>query len=420
MYARRFLLLPLAAALVAGLLTAADWTRFRGPNGTGIVADKDVPVKWTEKEVLWKTPLPGTGHSSPIVVKGKVFVLTATSTERMLVCLDAGSGKKLWAKTAAGRDARKHTKSSFASATPCSDGERIYCVFWDGRRVALYAYDFAGELKWKRDLGAFTSQHGPGFSPVFHDGKVFVNNDQDGSAVLQAFHAKDGKPAWEVKRPAFRACYSTPFLHEQGPAGTELIVTSTAGISAYNPADGAEVWKFTWSFTGMALRTVGSSVAADGMVIACSGDGSGARSMIAVKIGSKGDITRGNPVWEKDTPRGTPYVPCVLAHQGHLYTINDDGTAICYETKTGNEMWRKKLMDGNVSSSPLLIDGKVYAVAENGDVHVFPATPEGCKPLAKNRLGELVYSTPAVVGGRLYVRGGKHLFCIGKPGSATR
>jgi outer membrane protein assembly factor BamB len=414
MHLRRCLLLLLAATLAAGLLPAADWTRFRGPNGTGIADDKGVPIKWTDKEVLWKTPLEGTGHSSPIVVKGKVYVLTATRTERLLVCLDGVSGKKLWSKAAAGRVAHTHAKSSLASATPCSDGERVYCVFWDGKRVGLFAYDLEGEQVWKRDLGAFTSQHGPGFSPIVHDGKVFVNNDQDGSAVLQAFHAKDGKPAWEVKRPAFRACYSTPFIHEQGPAGPELVVTSTAGVSAYNPADGTEVWKFTWSFTGMALRTVGSSLVADGMAIAYSGDGSGLRNMIGIKLGGKGDITKGNPVWEKDTARNTPYVPCVIAYQGHLYAMNDDGAAICYETKSGAEKWRKKLIAEEVSSSPVLIDGKVYVAAVNGDVLVFPATPEGCTPLARNRLGELVRATPAVANGRLYVRGGKHLFCIGK------
>jgi outer membrane protein assembly factor BamB len=405
-------LFPLAGVLCVVLLTGADWPRFRGPNGTGIASDKDIPVKWTEKNILWKTALPGSGHSSPIVVKGKVFLEAATKTERLLVCIDAQSGKKVWAKSVPGQVGATHPRSSLASATPCSDGERIYGVFWDGKHVWLHAYDFAGKHLWKTDLGEFTSQHGPGFSPIVYDGKVIVNNDQDGSAVLQAFHAKDGKPAWEVKRPAFRACYSTPFIHEQGASGTELIVTSTAGISGYNPADGTEVWKYTWSFTGMALRTVGSSVVADGLVIAAAGDGSGARGMIAVKLGGKGDVTRTNLVWEKD--RATPYVPSVLAYQGHLYTIHDKfGVATCYETKTGKVVWEHRL-DLPIMSSPVLVDGKVYAAGEKGDVVVFAATPAGCKVLARNRLGELVYSTPAVANGRMYIRGAKHLFCIGK------
>jgi outer membrane protein assembly factor BamB len=411
-------LFALAGVLCVVLLTGADWPRFRGPNGTGISSDRDIPVKWTAKNTLWKSALPGSGHSSPIVVKGKVFLEAAMKTERLLVCIDAKSGKKVWAKSVPGQVGVTHPRSSLASATPCSDGERIYGVFWDGKHVWLHAYDFAGKHLWKTDLGEFTSQHGPGFSPIVYDGKVIVNNDQDGSAVLQAFHAKDGKPAWEVKRPAFRACYSTPFIHEQGASGPELIVTSTAGISGYNPADGTEVWKYTWSFTGMALRTVGSSVVADGLVIAAAGDGSGARGMIAVKLGGKGDVTRTNLVWVKD--RATPYVPSVLAYQGHLYTIHDKfGVATCYETKTGKVVWEHRL-DLPIMSSPVLVDGKVYAAGEKGDVVVFAATPAGCKVLARNRLGELVYSTPAVVNGRMYIRGAKHLFCIGKTSGESK
>src|SRR5262249_26880471 len=150
---------------------------------------------------------------------------------------------------------------------------------------------------WNQDLGRFTSQHGPGFSPMVHAGKVIVNNDQDGSAVLQAFHAVGGKPAWEVKRTAFRACYSTPFIHERGAKGTELIVTSTAGVTGYNPGDGSEIWNFTWTHPIKPLRTVGSSVAAEGLVVAAAGDGDGSRGMIAVKLGGTGDVSKTALVW---------------------------------------------------------------------------------------------------------------------------
>jgi outer membrane protein assembly factor BamB len=410
----------LCVALLAALLTGADWARFRGPNGEGVSADKNVPVKWSPQNVLWKTPLTGRGHSSPIVVKGRVFLLGATDKDRLLACFDAGTGKELWARAAPGGRGRTHPKSSLASSTPCSDGEHVFCVFWDGKNVGLYAYDFAGKLAWHKDLGPFKSQHGPGFSPVVYDGKVFVNNDQDGSSALYAFAAKDGKSLWEVSRPAFRACYSTPFLYKKGSAGPELVVTSTAGVSGYNPADGSEVWKFNWGFTGMPLRTVASSVAADGVVVACAGDGSGARGMIAVKLGGKGDVTRTHLAWEKDRPRASPYVPCVVAHEGCLYAVTDQGDAVCYEAKGGKEVWRRPRATGPVSSSPVLIDGKVYAFDEKGVATVFAASPAGYKLLARNPLDELVYATPAVANGRLYVRGGKHLFCIGRPGRDAR
>src|SRR5262245_13780394 len=218
----RLVLIPVA---LCALLRPADWAPFRGPNGSGHAPDKDVPVKWTDDNFVFKTPLPGDGHSPPIVCKGKVFLLSATNKQRMISCFDATSGKEVWTKKVPGDVAKKHLKSSFASATPCSDGERVYCVFWDGSNVGLYAYDFDGKLAWERDLGKFTSQHGPGFSPIVHNGLVIVNNDQDGASNLQAFFAASGKPAWDVKRPPFRACYSTPFILD-GKDGPELVVGS--------------------------------------------------------------------------------------------------------------------------------------------------------------------------------------------------
>src|SRR5262245_53664789 len=248
--------LLLGCALAAG----ANWPRFRGPNGTGVADDKDVPVQWAAQDVLWKAPLAGGGPSSPIVWGNRVFVQAATPSQRMLVCLDADKGKVVWTKKVAGKRGKTHPRSSLASSTPCTDGERVYTVFWDGSGLALVAYDFAGKLVWEKDLGPFKSQHGPGLSPVVYDGKVFVNNDQDGSAVLLAFDAKTGKPACQAKPPAYRACYSTPFLYEPPGADPQLIVTSTTRLSGYDPKTGDEIWKFTWSHPGMPLRTVASAI----------------------------------------------------------------------------------------------------------------------------------------------------------------
>lgn len=410
---RRLLLASLTLLVVGSLLPAADWNRFRGPNGTGVSTDKGVPVQWTDRDVVFKTRLPGSSHSSPIVVGDRVFVLSASERERLVVCLDAASGTQLWSRTVPGRVGRTHRKSSLASSTPCADGERVYCVFWDGSRVGLFAYDFTGKLAWSRDLGPFTSQHGPGLSPVLVEGKVIVNNDQDGKATLQAFDARTGKPAWEVARPAFRTCYSTPFVHEHG-AGKELIVASTAGFTGHDPADGKVRWKFTWTFAGKALRTVASPVAGDGLVFASAGDGDGSRAMIGVKLGGQGDVSGTHLAWELSG--NTPYVPCALVVGGHLYTVTDDGFALCREASSGKQVWRQRL-SGPVAASPVLIDGKVYVIGERGDVTVFAASPEGFKPLAKNRVGEAVVATPAVANNRLYIRGEAHLFCIGRPDS---
>src|SRR5262249_27077389 len=153
-------------------------------------------------------------------------------------------------------------------------------------------------LKWRRDLGSFKSQHGPGHSPMVYDGKVIVADDQDGAAALFAFDAKTGNPAWKAERKAFRACYSTPLVLESACAKPQLLGASTAGITGYDPQNGSEIWSYTWSFAKKPLRTVGSPIVCDGVVLAQSGDGDGSRHMIAVRLGGKGDVTKTNLAWE--------------------------------------------------------------------------------------------------------------------------
>src|SRR5262245_160372 len=236
------LLLALGAGLLPRPVSAGNWPRFRGPNGTWVATEKDSPVTWTKKNCLWKADLPGAGNSSMAVWGKRLFLQSATDKDRLLLCLDVASGKELWRRSMAGDTARKHPKNSFASSTPAADGKRVYVTVWDGSKTFLSVYDFKGKLAWRRDLGAFKSQHGPGASPIVFQDKVILPNDQDGSSVLIALEAGTGKPAWQAKRRAFRACYSTPFLLEPESARPEMIVVSTAGITSYNPHNGEEYW----------------------------------------------------------------------------------------------------------------------------------------------------------------------------------
>jgi outer membrane protein assembly factor BamB len=408
---RLFVVLGTLLALTGPAL-AANWDRFRGPNGTGVSDDRNVPVRWTERDVLWKTALPGVGHSSPVIWGDRIFLQSAASdgSARWLLCLDAKAGKLLWQKKAAGRGARTHKRNTLASSTPATDGTRVYAVFWDGSNLHLSAFDFKGNEEWSRDLGKFRSQHGAGLSPIVHDGRVFLNNDQDGSAVLQAFDASTGRDLWQAPRQAHRTCYSTPLIRDKD-GKSELIVASTAGITSYDPSSGKENWAYHWkNFNRMPLRTVASPIVADGLVVATSGDGAGDRHAIAVRLGGKGDVTSTHLAWEDR--RAFPYVPTLLARGEYVFSVNDQGFAGCYRAKNGKPVWRERL-SGLVSSSPILVDGKVYIVDERGDVYVFPAAAK-FELLAKNSLGERVFSTPAVANGRLYIRGAEHLFCIGK------
>jgi outer membrane protein assembly factor BamB len=405
---------------VCGSVGAGDWPRFRGPNGTGIANDQDVPVKWTDQNVLWKTPLPGIGHSSPIVWKGRIFLQSASeeSGERWLLCLDASRGEILWKTRSPGERAKKHPLNSFASSTPATDGERVYAAFWDGKAIHLGAYDFKdGKPHWEKDLGGFRSQHGFGHSPMLIDGKVILANDQDGSAQLLAFDARSGEKVWQVERTPYRSCYSTPFVRLRPDGDKELIVASTAGITGYNPADGKANWWYTWKFARMPLRTVSSPIIAGNLVIATSGDGNGDRDIIAVKLGTKGDVTAENLAWENRKNYPLPYVPCMLSHGDYVFGVHDKGIASCHLARNGEEVWAKRL-DSGFTASPVLVDGKIYAVSQNGAVYVFEASAE-FKLSAVNKLDEAVSSTPAVADNCLFIRGEKHLFRIGKPAAKS-
>jgi outer membrane protein assembly factor BamB len=407
----RRLALPLIL-LAAGSFAAAgsDWPRFRGPNGTGASPDKDVPLKWSAADgVLWKTPLPGSGNSSPIVSGGRIFLQSSSPAERSLVCLDAGTGKVLWTRSLPGQRARMHPKNTLASGTPASDGERVYVASWDGKDLILVAYSIAGDLVWRRDLGAFTSQHGAAHSPVVEGGRVFLADDQDGSAVVLAYDAASGRPLWRTERKAFRACYSTPFVRPTG-SGMELVVASTAGVTAYDPESGAVNWNCDWTFPKKPLRTVASPVAGAGLIFANAGDGDGSRDMIAVQPGSKGDGSAGKVVWQES--KSFPYVPSLIADGNYLFSVTDNGIAACHQAQTGKRIWSERL-GGPVSASPVLVGDRIYAAGEDGQIYVFAAAGT-YKLLAKNSLDEPVMATPAVADGRLYIRGKDNLFCVGK------
>ena len=411
---RLWLGLLIAGAVTISAAAAADnWPRFRGPNGAGTATAQDIPVKWDdEHNVLWKVELPGVGNASPIVWGNRLFTQAASrdGLERMLLCIDVKDGKVLWSRNFPGAKAKTHPKNTLASGTPATDGERVYAAFWDGVNVFLIACDFKGKLIWRHDLGKFNSQHGAGASPIVYGDKVFYLDDQDGTASILALDARSGKPAWSTPRGAYRACYSSPFVVRRGGAAPELIVASTGGITGYDPDHGRPTWHWNWTFEGMALRTTGSPIYAHGMVFACSGDGAGPRHMVALRLEGTGNETRPVLAWENK--KAFPYVPTLLAYDRYLYFVNDKGVAGCYVARTGKEVWSERL-SGTVASSPILIDNKIYAATEDGDVYVFAAAPQ-FHLLAKNTLGERIVATPAVADNRLFIRGEDHLFCIGK------
>jgi outer membrane protein assembly factor BamB len=412
----RRLLLPACVVLLVSLSLspAADWPRFRGPNGTGTAAG---PLPTIDaRSAVWKAAIPGRGVSSPIVVGGKVFLQSASTdgSKRMLLCLSAADGQVLWTKEMPGKPSKTHAKNSLASGTPACDGERVYCVSWDGDALTLLAYDVAGKELWSQPLGGFTSQHGPGMSPAVYNGLVFVNVDEDGNtgghAVLSAFDAKTGEKKWAVARKPYRASYSTPFLLERPGRPAELVLGTTTAITGYEPATGRVLWSYPieWPAGQMPLRVVGSPIYAAGLIVCYCGDGGGSRYMIAIDP----DGQQPTKVW--DVAKGpTPYVPCLLTKGDLLFWIADNGIACCAEVKTGKRLWEERVSSKDVTASPALVGDDILVIAEGGQVYVLKADRE-FDLVRKADVGEGVMASPAVADGRVYVRGASHLFCFGK------
>lgn len=408
---RRLLLFVLTLSLPLPL-ASADWPRFRGVNGKG-VADGPVPLDLADaKNLLWKVPIPGKGVSSPIVVGGKIYLQTASTDgkTRSMVCLDAATGKPVWAKDVPGTTAHTHAKNSLASSTPACDGEMVYGVFWDGSVVGLRAFDLAGEQKWEASFGGYVSQHGPGFSPVVHNGLVYVNVDDDKHAELLAFDTKTGDKKWTAARKSHRASYTPPFILERPGKPAELVLGTTTAITAYEPATGKVVWNYpvVWEKGDMPLRVIGQPVYAAGLVVMACGDGGGSRYAVAI------DPKGGTPakVWEHK--KDIPYVPCMLVKDDLLFWITDKpGMACCADAKTGKLVWNERLFAKDVTSSPVMVGDKILMIAENGDVVVVKAS-KTFEEVHRANLGEAVLASPAIADGKLYVRGASHLFCFGK------
>ena len=421
MTSRRRLALAFFAVVclfLCGDLFAGTWEAFRGPGSKGIAEHQNLPVKFGPgADLLWKAAVPGTSNSSPIVWNDQIFLLTSTldGGERILLCLDAKTGAKIWDKSFKGHKTKIHAKNSLASSTPTTDGKGLYLAVWDGNDVAIHALDMKGQPKWEKNLGEFKSEHGAGASPMLYKDKLIFTFDMDGKSVLYVFDKETGKIDWSAPREAHRACYSMPQILTR-PDGDELIVTSTTCITSYNPETGSRNWNWQWPWPApkggksSGLRTIATSLEEKGILVASSGEGGAGRLAVGLKL----PTTPGaQPTKAWENRKEFPYIPSGLIHDGHFYFANDPGFVGCWDMKTGKKVWYERMDGAAFIASPILVDGKIYAASEEGDVFVFPAAPK-FDLLARNTIGERIRATPAVADGRLFVRGEKTLFCFGK------
>ncbi len=399
--------LSLLAALPK-LASGENWPQWRGPNGDGISPEKNVPIEWSDSQnVIWKTPIPGEGHSSPVVWNDSVFITTALkdSKERLLLRLDANSGKVVWQRVVVTAEVEPmHRENSSASSNPVTDGARVYTSFQNGKRVDLQCYDFAGNRVWSAQPLSFVGQHGYSYTPLLYQELVIFDFAQNDEAAVIALDKNTGAIRWRHDRATKDISHIAPLLVND--AGTrQLIVCGSDEIRSFDPDTGKSLW---WC-QGPTEVCVAGLAYGDGLVFA--NGGYPKRTRMAVRTSGRGDVTATQVAWS--LAREVSYVPSPVYHQGHFYTIVDDGLLYCFDAKTGKAAWEHRL-GGHIRSSLVLADGNIFATNDKGVTTVFRATPEGFQSVAVNDLKEFCYATPAIANGRIFIRTGNHLYCVGK------
>ncbi|MBB73297.1 MAG: hypothetical protein CMJ75_02155 [Planctomycetaceae bacterium] len=401
------LLLMLGSTLVSH--GQDQWPRFRGVAGAGISNQKGLPVRWEPGDYAWKAALPGLGHGSPSVWNDHLFLVSAEAAgkSRVLLDIDTATGKIRWQREFTGQTYKKHELNSFASATPATNGKHVVTLFASDQDFLVVAHDFSGREIWKRDLGKFYNQHshGCGTSPILFAGQVIIANQQDGASSVISLDVETGETRWKSDRKVRLTAHSTPVVLARENQVPRLFFTNTGdGISSLNALSG----KLLSRANVFNARCVGSPVVIDNVVVATCGGGGRGQFLAAIPVDGDGDLSVQEAAWTRE--RNLPYVPTPIAYQGHLFLWGDNGVVVCLEAATGEEIWTQRV-GGIYSGSPVCIDGKLYCVARDGTVVVMAAGAK-YELLGKTSLGESCHSTPAVAGGRMFIRGFQNLYCL--------
>lgn len=403
----------LTLVLSTPLLSAeGDWPMWRGPMGDGTTTEKGFPTRWSPKEnIVWKTEVPGKGHSSPIIWGDRVFLTTCLENEgeknepkeRLLLCYDRKTGKELWRVTVLKAKLESiHKLNSFASSTPATDGQRVYVTFLDDPQVVVAAYDFEGKEVWRKTPGKFESKHGFCSPPILYKDLVIVNCDQDAfgkkePAYIVAFEGKTGEEKWRIDRKNRIRSYCPPLCREIN-GQSHMVLTGCWTTASYDPNTG----KLHWQNRGPTEQFVASLIYQKGLFILTAGFPT--YHVVAVRPED------GKIVWE-DT-KGAGYVPSPVGYGDEVYLVHDNGRASCRDALTGKLHWFEPLGKHH-SASPVAVDGKIYFCDDDGITWVVKAD-KTFEILEKNPLGENIFASPALSRGQIFIRGSKHLFCIGE------
>jgi outer membrane protein assembly factor BamB len=410
---RQILVATAWIGFVVGQGVANEWTRFRGPNGSGVSADSDAPVTWTEKDFRWRVAIPGQGHSQPVAWGARLFLTSALKdgAERLLLCVRDSDGTELWRRAFPLPTPRtKNRNSGYANSSPVVDARRVIACFVSAEHFWVRAFDHEGNALWSRDLGPFDSPHGHGASPIIHGNSVIVVQDQDNESGVVALDLETGGILWQAarRRGEGAAAYGTPVIAVRVEAAAEIILTSRShGISSLDARTGALLWEARV----LRSRTVASPSVAGDLIIGTCGQGvAGPNALAAVRRGGKGDVSETHVAYTLRA--GVPCAPTPIYFQERLYLISDAGVATAVEAATGRVIWSERL-GAEFFGSPVLVAGRIYAPSVKGEMFVLSSGRE-FRLLARNALGEGTQSSPCVHAGRIYMKTRSHLLCVGE------
>jgi outer membrane protein assembly factor BamB len=423
-----------------------NWPQFRGPQSLGVADDPSLPDTWSATEnVAWKTNIPGTGWSSPVVWGDRIFITSVISSSEgeqpkkglyfggerkapsdehrwMVYCVDFKTGKIRWSKEVhkGAPPGSRHLKNSYASETPVTDGERVYAYFGT---LGLFCFDMDGKPLWEKKWGPYNTRFGWGTaaSPVLHRDRLYVVNDNEDDSFVIALDKKTGEQAWRVAREE-KSNWATPYVWENEQR-TELVTAGTKKVRSYD-LDG----KLLWEFTGMSTIAIPTPFSKFGMVYITSGYvGDQHRPVYAIRPGAAGNITLAQGetsskyvAWYQ--PQAGPYNPSPIIYGDLYYTLLDRGFFTCHDARTGREIYGKQRMEagaGAFTSSPWAYNGKIFCLSEDGDTFVIQAGTE-YKLLGKNSLNEMCMATPAIARGSLIIRTASKLYRITKGAGAKK
>ena len=426
--------------------SSGSWPSFRGPQASGVADGQNLPDRWDGRKgenILWRVPIPGLAHSSPIVWDHRVFLTSAISTDTkasfrpgqygdgdaskdlsrhrwMIYAVDKRSGTILWERVAHEGEPvdKRHIKSTYASSTPATDGRVVVASFGS---QGVHAYDVEGRFLWRVDLGRLdlgaydipTFEWGPASSPIIWNGLVILQFDTQADSFILALNAETGETVWKTGRDELPS-WGTPTVAAT-PAGPELVTNAANFIRGYDPRTGKELWRLG----GSSKITAPTPIFGGGLFVVASGRAPEA-PIFVVRPGARGDVTlrRGSTssqaiAWSRGN-RG-PYMPTPLIYDALLYVVANNGILDAYDLPTGEAIYRRRLpqIGSGFSASPVAADGKIYLSNEDGEIVVVAAGRE-FRHIATNRVGELVMATPALSDGVMYVRSSRSLFAVGR------